>query len=114
MKYRVMLFATLIASSSATFADKLELDMQCEISFEGKVYVGGPCKVVVRDNTFTSIKGKNAENGVSFNLVVDETKGTALLMGAGTFPLANGRVETNVGGMTYRWRNGYALDTSMP
>jgi hypothetical protein len=53
------------------------------------------------------------DNGVSFNLVADETKGTALLMGAGTFVLADAKVETNVGGVTYLG-NGYTLDTSMP
>ena len=113
MRSQILIFAMCITTSSA-FADKVELDMQCDISFEGKVYATGPCKVVVRDNTFTSIKGKNTENGVSFSLVADENKGTALLMGAGTFPLANGKVETNVDGVTYRWPNGYTFDTYTP
>ena len=111
--YRAMMIGVGLVACSA-FADEVELDMQCEISFRGDVYASGPCKVLVRDNTFTSIKGKNTENGVSFNLVADETKGTALLMGAGTFVLADGKVETNVGGVTYVWDNGYTFDTSMP
>lgn len=51
---------------------------------------------------------------MSFNLVADENKGTALLVGAGTIPLANGKVETNVDGVTYRWQNGYTFDTFIP
>ena len=113
MRSKILMFAMCIASTSA-FADKVELDMKCDIGFEGKLYATGPCKVVVRDNTFTSIKGNNTENGVSFNLVADESQGTALLMGAGTFPLASGKVETNVDGVTYRWPNGYTFDTSTP
>jgi len=113
MKFKMVIAALCIASGNVS-AEKVEVDMECEISFMGKVYASGPCKVVVRDNVYTSIKGKNSENGVSFNLVGDENKGTALLMGAGTFPLADGKVQTNVGGMTYSWPNGYALDTQMP
>ena len=113
MRSRYLLVAICIASSSA-FAEKVELDMNCDISFAGKLYATGPCKVVVRDNIYTTIKGKNTENGVTFNLLADENKGTALLMGAGTYPLADGQVETNVDGVTYRWPNGYIFDTSMP
>lgn len=95
-------------------ADKVELEQECTISYKGKTYVSGPCTLVVRDQKFVSIKGTNRENGVTFNLIGDEDKGTALLMGAGTFVLAEGEVKTNTAGATYSWPNGYALQTSSP
>jgi hypothetical protein len=72
----------------------------------------GPCKTRVRDNTITSIKGTNTENGLSLNPFPDETKETALHMVAGIFPLTGGKVETNICRFTYRWANGYAFDTA--
>ena len=62
----------------------------------------------------TVLKGRlpNTRNGVGY-LVADEDKGTVLLMGAGTFPRAEGKVEANVGGATYSCPNGYAFDPAM-
>jgi hypothetical protein len=35
------------------------------------------------------------------------------MLGAGTFVLAAGAVETASGGATYYWPNGYAIDTRL-
>ena len=99
---------------TAVTAETLNLKEQCTITFKGKVFSQGPCEVTIENETFVTIKGKVPDNDVTYLVIADDKKGTALMMGAGTFVLAAGPVETaGSGGATYYWPNGYAIDTTL-
>ena len=112
MKLFVVLALTAVLPFAAS-AETVKLEQQCTITFKGKIFSQGPCEVTIEKETLVTIKGKVPENGVTYSVIADDRKGTALMLGAGTFVLAAGTVETASGGATYYWPNGYAIDTGL-
>ena len=102
-----------VALPWTAYAETVKLEQQCTITFKGKIFSQGPCEVIIEKETLVTIKGKVPENGVTYSVIADDRKGNALMLGAGTFVLAAGAVETASGGATYYWPNGYAIDTRL-
>lgn len=101
------------AAPAIAIAQDVVLDETCTITFKGRVYSEGPCKVTIVEGKTVTIKGSNPENDVSYLAIVDEGSRTGALMGAGTFPLADGPLNPGTAGATYSWPNGYAIDTAL-
>jgi hypothetical protein len=55
-----------------------------------------------------TIKGTIEENGQKYTVVIDNTKNTGLLLGCGTFTLADGDLSKNEADNVV-WPNGYKL-----
>lgn len=58
--------------------------------------------------TVVSVRGTVEENGQKYTAVVDNNKGEGVLIGAGTFTLADGELAKNEANLV-SWPNGYVL-----
>ena len=80
---------------------------QCTLTNGGIVNIKGPCEFFqVGDNV--NVQGTAEENGVTYIAEIDNSKNEGLLIGAGTFDLATGKLEKN-DPLQVSWPNGYVL-----
>jgi hypothetical protein len=54
---------------------------QCTINYKGKIYSQAPCEMTMEKEPFLTIKGNVPDNGVSYSVIADSSKGTALMLG---------------------------------
>ena len=100
----------LIAQTSDTETDS---GSTCVLSFNGKIYSEGPCEGTFFEEGVTDVSGTVEESGQAWQIVIDEEKGSGVLIGADTFVLAEGPLRKTQGGASYVWPNGYAVDVAM-
>ena len=82
-------------------------DAHCTLTYKATVNAEGPC-TFFEEGAIASIHGTVAENGQTYIATIDNSKGEGLLIGAGTFALADGKLEKN-DMFLVRWPNGYEL-----
>jgi|GEM_PF-6857738 hypothetical protein len=105
---RVLIAAPVIVAFSGTLAPaQEELSGRCTLTYKASVDATGPCTVLV-DEPVVTIKGIVEENGQKYIAVIDNIKNEGLLIGAGTFALADGPLATNDTNKI-TWSNGYVL-----
>jgi hypothetical protein len=80
---------------------------RCTLTNGGIVNIEGPCEFFQAGN-MVNVQGTNDENGVRFLAEIDNGKNEGLLIGAGTFDLAKGKLEKNEATEVV-WPNGYVL-----
>ena len=102
-----MAAALVAAFSSSAFARDIELSWECRLIYRDSVNAKGPC-TARQTGDIVSVKGTVEENGPKYTAIIDNRKNEGLLLGAGTFTPANGRLEEN-GSTLVRWPNGYLL-----
>ncbi len=98
--------AALIAGAIGTTALAQEGTFPCRITDGGRLDQAATCEVET-DGPILQVFGTITENGVMFT-ALDSGDGTGLLIGAGTFFLAQGDVTTEDGSMS--WANGYIVE----
>ncbi len=105
---RFLIFTPVILASlgSTAFAQQ-ELTARCALTYKSSVNVEGPC-TILQEDPIVRIKGTAEENGQRYIAIIDNSKNEGLLIGAGTFTLADGKLTKNE---TYEvsWPNGYVL-----
>jgi len=95
-----------LALNSSVFAQDL-LKGQCTLKYKNSVDAKGPC-TVYQDKNIASVKGIVSENGQKYLATIDNDKNEGLLIGAGTFTMADGKLSTNDATKVV-WPNGYVL-----
>jgi hypothetical protein len=108
VKKQLVILAPLVAAiGGAAFAQNLTLTRQCQLSYKDSVNAKGTCTVRQTGDTVT-VSGTVEENGQKYVAIITNSKNEGLLMGAGTFTLADGRLASNQPD-SVRWPNGYVL-----
>ena len=104
----------LTALCSITFAQEKQT-AQCTLTYKIKdilaVNAEGPCKIFQTED-IVNIQGIVNENGQTYIANIDNGKNVGLLIGAGTFTLAHGKLTKNEP-MEVIWPNGYVLKIKM-
>jgi hypothetical protein len=80
---------------------------RCTLTNGGIVDIQGPCEYF-QTGSYVNVQGKAKENGVTFLAAIDHSKNQGLLIGAGTFDLAKGKLSKN-DPLEFSWPNGYVL-----
>ena len=75
--------------------------------YKNSIDANGPCTVYQVKN-IASVKGIVSENGQRYIATIDNDKNEGLLIGAGTFTMADGKLSTNDATKVV-WPNGYVL-----
>ena len=99
----VTLITTFVGNASAVEKQK----GYCTLTNGGIVDIKGPCEFFQVDS-YVNVQGKAEENGVTFLADIDNSKNEGLLIGAGTFDLAKGKLSKN-NPLEVSWPNGYVL-----
>ena len=104
----VLVLATggLFALGGSAFAQQ-EHKARCTLTYKESVNAKGPC-TFFEEGAVVDIKGTVEENGQKYIAVIDNNKNEGLLIGAGTFTLADGKLAKNEM-KEVRWPNGYVL-----
>ena len=102
----------LVTSGLATFGAGVSAapqpkDAHCTLTYKTSVNAEGPC-TFFEEGAIASIHGTVAENGQTYIATIDNSKNEGLLIGAGTFTLADGKLEKN-DTLKVVWPNGYVL-----
>ncbi len=71
----------------------------------------GPC-TFFQEGSIVSLQGTVKENGQRYSATIDNSKNEGLLIGAGTFTLAHGKLAQN-SDTELVWPNGYVLKIQM-
>ena len=109
-KTAIATLALLAAMPIFAFAEEMKVNGECTLSYKGRIYAQGPCEMTVIDKKVTDLKGTVAENGLNYTAIINESEHTGLLLGAGTFVLADGELDRSPAAALYAWPNGYAVD----
>lgn len=108
MKKHFLIFAPLAAVFCSTaYAQNVEVTGRCHLTYKDSVNARGTCKVHQVGDTVT-INGTVEENGQRYLAIINNSKNEGVLLGAGTFTLADGMLASNESDEV-RWRNGYEL-----
>lgn len=111
MKSRFTITALILATagyaglSGTAFAAEMSGD--CTLKRHSTVVGKGSCEAN-QNGDVVAIKGTIEENGQKYSAVIDNNKNTGVLIGAGTFPLADGELAKNEATKVV-WPNGYKL-----
>jgi hypothetical protein len=97
----------LAALNSIAFAQEEVVTARCALTYKASVNTEGPCTIRSVDS-IVNIKAAVEENGQKYIVIIDNSKDEGLLIGAGTFTLADGKLSSN-GKNEVRWPNGYVL-----
>jgi len=100
----------LLATVSTAFAVE-KMPARCTLTNGDIVNIAGPCKVF-QEGDIVNVQGTADENGVHFNATIDNSKNEGLLIGAGTFDLARGKLDKN-DATEVVWPNGYVLKVTL-
>ncbi len=95
--------------SGAVFA--AGVNGQCTLKYGDATVGKGPCKIIQKGAEVT-IKGSVGDNDRRYSAVINNDTGEGLLIGAGVFPLADGKLLQNDAN-TVKWPNGYKLQIRM-
>jgi hypothetical protein len=107
MRSKLLISALIAACCGTAVAQEVTLQGRCHLTFEKTVNAKGPCTVHQVGAT-VSIKGTVEENGQQYLAIINNDKNTGLLLGAGTFTLADGPLASNKSDKV-SWPNGYVL-----
>ncbi len=102
-----LLATGLIATLGSTAFAVEKQKGRCTLTNGGIVNIEGPCEFFQAGN-MVNVQGTADENGVHFLAEIDNGKNEGLLIGAGTFDLAKGKLEKNEATEVV-WPNGYVL-----
>lgn len=97
----------LAALSAAAAVAQDQPAVPCTITDGNQLDAAATCEVL-REDPVTEFKGTIEENGAKFTAVANADEGTGVLIGAGTFFLADGELETIEDGKL-AWPNGYVV-----
>ena len=97
----------LIATLGSTALAVEKQKGRCTLTNGGIVNIEGPCEFF-QAGDMVNVQGTADENGVRFLAEIDNSKNEGLLIGAGTFDLATGKLEKNEATEVV-WPNGYVL-----
>ena len=103
----VLALAGTALCGTAFAEEELKLEGRCALTYKTSVNAEGPCSVLQK-GPVVAVKGTVEENGQKYNAVIDNNKGEGVLIGAGTFTLADGKLEKNEEKLV-SWPNGYVL-----
>ena len=84
---------------------------RCTLTHKTSVNVEGPC-IVLEEGSIVEVQGTAEENGQTYIAAIDNGKATGLLIGAGTFTLADGELAENEMQKVV-WPNGYVLTVEL-
>ena len=91
------------------------LTARCSLTYKIQgilsVNAEGPC-TIFQEGAMVSVKGTVEENGQRYIATIDNSKNEGLLIGAGTFTLAHGKLAKNEETEVV-WPNGYVLKIEM-
>ena len=96
----VLAFALLCFST-----EQVKQKGECTPSFQGRINAQVPCEADLFQQKTIDNKSKFPENAI-----IKEEKRTGLLLGGGTFFLADRSLEGISAGATYVWAKGYAIE----
>jgi hypothetical protein len=99
-------FVLVAAFNSMAYAQEF-IKGQCTLKYKSSVDAKGPCSVYQNKN-MVSVKGIVEENGQKYIATIDNSKNEGLLIGAGAFTLADGKLTKNEASKV-TWPNGYVL-----
>ncbi len=121
MRKKIMLpvFALVITASLAvlgtTVSAEETLTARCSLTYKIQdilsVNAEGPC-TIFQEGGIVSVKGTVEENGQTYIATIDNNINEGLLIGAGTFTLAHGKLAKNEETEVV-WPNGYVLKIEM-
>ncbi len=102
------LVATALIATLASTALAVEKEKgRCTLTNGTIVNIEGPCEFF-QEGDIVNVQGTAEENGVTYIATIDNSKNEGLLIGAGTFDLATGKLEKNEA-TEVAWPNGYVL-----
>ena len=100
----------LAALSGTAFAAE-DLKVHCTLIYKDVVTAEGPCKIL-EEGSIVRVKGMVEENGQTYIAIIDNSKNTGLLIGAGTFTVADGKLSKNEV-TEVSWPNGHVLKVDL-
>ena len=103
----ICLLVVFAAIGGGTALAQEEFEARCTLTYKDSVNVEGPCSIF-QEGAIVRIKGTAEENGQKYIAIIDNGKNEGLLIGAGTFTLADGKLTTNED-TRVTWPNGYVL-----
>ena len=108
MKISFLITTTILitALNGTAYAQDL-IKGQCALKYKTSVNAKGPC-TVYQYKDIVSIKGTVDENGQTYIATINNAKNEGLLIGAGTFTIADGKLSVNKA-TKVSWPNGYIL-----
>ena len=108
MSNRFLICAPIILTALCSNAVAEEdVTAQCALTYKSSVNAKGPCTIFTAES-IVRIRGTVEENGQLYTAIIDSSKNTGLLIGAGTFTLADGQLSKNEPNEA-NWPNGYVL-----
>lgn len=102
----ICLLVVFAAIGGTAFAQE-DVAAWCTLTYKDSVNVEGPCSIF-QEGAIVRIKGTVEENGQKYIAIIDNSKNEGLLIGAGTFTCADGKLATNED-TRVTWPNGYVL-----
>lgn len=110
----IALISTAFGISNAVSAQQ-EVEGQCRLQYEDSITRAnnnsfdypGSCTLLIEEPIIT-IKGTVEENGQEYTAIIDNSQNTGLILGAGTFLLADGELTENETNRV-SWPNGYTI-----
>ena len=106
-RFLISTLVILAALGGSTVFAQEELTARCTLTHKPSVNAKGPC-TILQEGSIVSVKGTVEENGQKYTAIIDNSKNEGLLIGAGTFDLANGKLTKN-DSTEVVWPNGYVL-----
>ena len=100
----------LAALSGTAFAAE-DLKAHCTLTYKGAATAEGPCKIL-EEGSIVRVKATVNENGQTYIVIIDNSKNTGLLIGAGTFTVADGELSKNEA-TEVSWPNGHVLKVDL-
>ncbi len=111
MKTYIICLLVVFALAGGTAVAQEEPTGQCTLTYKDSVNAKGPCSILV-DGAIVRVKGLAEETGQRYIAIIDNSKDEGLLIGAGTFTLADGKLATNEDHKVV-WPNGYVLTITL-
>jgi hypothetical protein len=102
----ICLLVVFAAIGGTAFAQE-DVEARCTLTYEESVDVEGPCSIL-EEGQIVRIKGTAEETGQVYIASIDNGKDEELLIGAGTFTVADGKLAKNEETKVV-WPNGYVL-----
>ena len=107
----VLAVAGTVLGGTALAEEKLKLEGRCALTYKTSVNAEGPC-TILQESPVVSVKGTVEENGQKYIAIDNNNKGEGVLIGAGTFTLADGKLAKNEM-KEASWANGYVLQIEL-